>query len=224
MNIREAIGKRIVQSRKAKKITIKELSERTQTLSPARISNWEQGTRSPGPLEAKLLAKELHVSPAYLLCLTDNPEGELFLDSRNGTRFIPLLTMKEAAYAKELMQSNAERALLFDTREKAVVVDHFNKSGSDACLFAVVIEDSSMQPEFHPNDLVVVDALRDPSPGDFVLAHIPAKNHTILRKYGEADGCLFQLLANNELWATVNVKNEDEAVVCGVVVEHRHYL
>ena len=46
----------------------------------------------------------------------------------------------------------------------------------------------------------------------------------MLRKYGEAEGCLFQLLASNELWATVNVKSGDEVVICGVMVEHRRYL
>ena len=54
MDIREQIGNRITKSRKAVGITIKELSARIGTLSAARISNWEQGTRSPGPIEAKL--------------------------------------------------------------------------------------------------------------------------------------------------------------------------
>ena len=42
----------------------------------------------------------------------------------------------------------------------------------------------------------------------------------MLRKYGEADGCLFQLLAGNELWATVNVKDAADAVVVGVGLWH----
>ncbi len=57
-----------------------------------------------------------------------------------------------------------------------------------------------------------------------MLAYFPAKKQTVLRKYGEAEGCLFQLLASNELWATLNVKGGDKDVVCGVVVEHRRYL
>ncbi|WP_154699594.1 helix-turn-helix domain-containing protein, partial [Legionella pneumophila] len=46
MDIREQIGNRITKARKELGITIKELAERTAELSPARISNWEQGTRS----------------------------------------------------------------------------------------------------------------------------------------------------------------------------------
>ena len=220
MDIREQIGNRITKSRKALGITIKELSARIGSLSAARISNWEQGTRSPGPLEAKLLANQLQVSASYLLCLTDNPDGELSLNNGGGTRFVPLVKMKEAH------QDNivAEQRLLFNGRDKAVVVDHLNTSKANTDLFAVIIEDTSMNPKLNIGDLVIVDRNRTPKPGDLVLAYFPLKNQTILRQYGEATDCLFQLLASNELWATVNIKNEDETVICGVISECRRYL
>lgn len=47
---------------------------------------------------------------------------------------------------------------------------------------------------------------------------------TLLRKYGEVSVSVFQVLASNELWATVNVKLPEEAVVIGVVVEQRRIL
>ena len=216
MDIREQIGNRITQARKTLGITIKTLSERTKNLSPARISNWEQGTRSPGPVEAKLLAQNLNVSASYLLCLTDNPQGELTHTSGHGHRFIPVLAMTDAHCAKELVVGlNTERT---------IVVDEFNKSQNSKCLFAITVEDNSMQPQFNVGDLVVVDAELLAKPGDYVLAYLPSKKQTVLRKYGEASGSVFQLLANNELWATVNVKQADEAVVIGVVVEHRQFL
>lgn len=216
MDIREQIGNRITQARKTLGITIKTLSERTQTLSPARISNWEQGTRSPGPVEAKLLAQSLNVSASYLLCLTDNPQGELTHTSGHAHRFIPVLAMTDAHNAKDLIAgSNTERT---------IVVDGFNKSQNSKCLFAVTVEDNSMQPQFNAGDLVVVDAELSAKPGDYVLAYLPEKKQSVLRKYGEASGSVFQLLASNELWATVNVKQEDEAAVIGVVVEHRRIL
>ena len=216
MDIREQIGNRITQARKTLGITIKTLSERTKNLSPARISNWEQGTRSPGPVEAKLLAQSLNVSASYLLCLTDNPQGELTHTSGHGHRFIPVLAMTDAHCAKELVAGlNTERT---------IVVDGFNKSQNSKCLFAVTVEDNSMQPQFNVGDLVVVDAELLVKPGDYVLVYLPLKKQTVLRKYGEALGSVFQLLANNELWATVNVKQADEAVVIGVVIEHRQFL
>lgn len=216
MDIRKQIGNRITQARKELGITIKTLSERTQTLSPARISNWEQGTRSPGPLEAKLLANNLNVSASYLLCLTDNPQGDLTHALGHNHRFIPVLGMVDAPYARELASDIGA--------ERSIAVDGFNKSQNSACLFALIIEDNSMQPVFDAGDLAIVDAELSVKPGDYVLAFLPSKKQSVLRKFGEAEGCLFQLLASNELWATVNVKQVDEALVIGVVVEHRRFL
>ncbi|HAU0992127.1 TPA: helix-turn-helix transcriptional regulator [Legionella pneumophila] len=75
MNMKKIIGSRITQARKANGLTIKVLAERTG-LGAARIGNWEQGTRSPGPEEAKTLSKDLRVAASWLLCLTDDPRGE----------------------------------------------------------------------------------------------------------------------------------------------------
>lgn len=73
--MKKIIGSRITQARKANGLTIKVLAERTG-LGAARIGNWEQGTRSPGPEEAKALSKELGVAASWLLCLTDDLRGE----------------------------------------------------------------------------------------------------------------------------------------------------
>lgn len=220
MDIREKIGNRITKSRKELGITIKELAAKTESLSAARISNWEQGTRSPGPMEAKLVAKILNVSASYLLCLTDNPHGEL--SSSNTTRFIPLISMQEAPHAKEWLHT--ENTTLFDDTEKVIVIDHFNKSQSSKALFAVLVEDLSMAPELNTGDLIVVDSALSTTPCDLVLAYLPAKKQTVLRRYGEIESCLFQLLANNELWATIHVKNSEDAIILGTLVEHRRYL
>ncbi len=216
MDIKQTTAQRITQSRKALGITIKELSARIGNLSAARISNWEQGTRSPGPAEAKLLAEQLHVSASYLLGLTDNEQGELSEFSGNKTRFIPVLKGHEAAQAKELLTSGKNI-------EQLIVVDVLNKSQNSEFLFAIILEDNSMQPECNTGDLVVVDPALQPRPGDYVLGYLPAKNQTILRKYREAEGCLFQLIPNNTLWTTVQVNNPTDAVLVGVVVEVRKY-
>lgn len=214
MDIREETGRRITKARKMLGITIKELSDRTKILSAARISNWEHGTRSPGPEEALLLAQHLNVSASYILCLTDNPEGELRLPLDHAPRPIPLLATMDALRARE-----------FDfTHPKTIAVDDFNKSKRSDCLFAIEVENNSMQPVFNVNDLVIVDAELSPKPGDHVLAYLHAKNQIVLRKYAEIDAGLFQLLASNDLWATVNVKQVNEVTIVGVVVEHRRFL
>lgn len=220
MNIKEAIAKRITSSRKALGITIKELAARTQTLSPARISNWEQGTRSPGPVEAKILADQLMVSASYLLCLTDSPQGELTRHSAAGLRYIPVLHMQEAPDIKKMMEVEGAVAA---HEKKTMVVDSFNKSMGSGCLFAVTVEDHSMEPQFNPGDVVIMDGELTPKPGDFVLAYLPSKKQVVLRKFGEVDGSLFQLLASNELWATITSKQDNEIQLLGVVMESRHY-
>ena len=219
MDIREQIGNRITKARKELGITIKELAARTAELSPARISNWEQGTRSPGPLEAKLLADQLNVSASYLLCLTDNPQGDLIQNPENKFRHIPILSMKETPHAREIL--GQQEPFIF---EKTILVDSLNPSIKSSALFATSVDDSSMQPELNPGDVVVIDGDLQPNPGYYVLVYLTQKKQTVLRRYGEADGCHFQLLASSDLWATVSIKDVQEAQIIGVVVEIRKYL
>lgn len=73
--MKKNIGIRITKARKANGLTIKVLAEKTG-LGAARIGNWEQGTRGPGPEEALILSRELQVAASWLLCLTDDPKGE----------------------------------------------------------------------------------------------------------------------------------------------------
>lgn len=219
MDIREQIGNRITKSRKELGITIKELAARTTELSPARISNWEQGTRSPGPLEAKLLADQLNVSASYLLCLTDNPQGDLIQNPENKFRHIPILSMKETPHAREIL--GQQEPFIF---EKTILVDSLNPSIKSSALFATSVDDSSMQPELNPGDVIVIDGDLQPNPGHYILVYLTQKKQTVLRRYGEADGCHFQLLASSDLWATVSIKDVKEAQIIGVVVEIRKYL
>jgi len=221
MNIKENIGDRITKARKELGITIKELASRTENLSAARISNWEQGTRSPGPMEAKKIANVLNVSASYLLCLTDNPQGETSLRPGNTFRSIPILSMKDLFQIKELQET--DNALL-QKETKTVIMDCFNKSSANAFLFAALVEDTSMQPDLSQGDLIIVERDRDVCPGDLVLVHLTEKKQIVLRKYGETESCLFQLLASNSLWATTYVKNRNEALIIGVVTEYRRYL
>ena len=80
-----------------------------------------------------------------------------------------------------------------------------------------------MEPQFKPGDVAIIDGELIPKPGDFVLAYLPSKKQAVLRKFGEADGCLFQLLASNELWATITSKQDNEIQLLGVIMESRHY-
>ena len=222
MNIREKIGERITKSRKKLGITIKELSLRSKNLSAARISNWEQGTRLPGPMEVKTIANILNVAPSYLMCLSDSPNGELRLPNSDSARFIYVQTLDNFSSSRK--ESKEKNILIGDEITKSILIDHLNKSSKSDHLFATLVEDGSMQPEFNPGDLVVVDANKLPSPGNYVLANLPSKNQTVLRKMAEAENCKYQLLALNPLWTKISVGSDQDALIIGVVVEHRRYL
>lgn len=66
------VGARIKELRQLKGMTQPELAEATgDRLGKSQISNYEQGTRLPGPEEATLLGLALGESPAHVLCLDD---------------------------------------------------------------------------------------------------------------------------------------------------------
>ncbi len=68
-------GRRLKAAREAKGLTVEQLAGMTGgELKAPRISNYEQGTRGMKPPQAKLLAKLLNVSPAYLLTLTEDAD------------------------------------------------------------------------------------------------------------------------------------------------------
>lgn len=221
MTIQEKIGQRISEARKKLGMSITELASKTNEFSAQRISNWERGTRSPGPLEARVLADNLQVSASYLLCLTDNPLGEQTI-RKTVFRSIPVLDLKDALHAEDkLNHVNFNHSL--DTPKKCIMIEELNYTHEKATLFAVILDDDSMSPDFKENELIVVDAHRQAKPGHYVLAYLNDKEQILLRQYREINNALFQLLASNPLWATIDIKNKAEATILGVVIEHRRF-
>lgn len=72
MDLTKRIGQRLRSARHEQKLSLADLSARTQSLSKSRISNYEQGIRRMGLEEAHELSVALGtVTPTYLLCLDD---------------------------------------------------------------------------------------------------------------------------------------------------------
>lgn len=229
MNIKQTIANRITESRKQLGITIKELAARTGELSAARISNWEQGTRSPGPVEAKMIAGILNVSPSYLLCLSDDPRGDLVTLSDVLPRFVPLIPLSEVNLSKNKLRAliKSLSPLLEETAK--ISLDDNIKSITGPNTFATNITDSSMSPDFNPGDIIIADPDKKPKPGQYVIAHIKASKENIIRKYREsgtksAAKSGFELVALNSDWGTIQVANSKDGVVIATVVEHRRVI
>lgn len=218
MNIKQEIGKRIAISRKAAGLTIKELADMTRSLKAARIGNWEQGTRSPGPTEALQLAEALKVDPAYLLCLSNIKNPYQYFEKK----FIPILSLSEAIHFKEHIGKNF--------LENIENVDHLvlDQSGKSPA-FAIKIDDQSMSSEFAVGDIVIIDTQKKPSPGNYVLVQLKDHDKVLLRKYRLLKGdatqkqSSFELIPLNPDWPILVVKDSKNCRILGVCVEHRRY-
>lgn len=228
MDIRAQIADRIKQSRKQLGITIKELAQRTEEFSAARISNWEQGTRMPGPAETKVLAQTLGVAASYLLCLSDNSDGDLGNLADRFPRHVPLLPMNDANIEKEKLANLIQEIAFFNKSIAQIVLDDRTRKIAGANTFAVTVADNSMQPIFSPGDVVFIDPDRQPTPGQYVLAHVKATNQNVLRKYREIDGAngeaAFELVPLSGDWRTIADGNSKTITIVGAPIEMRRVL
>lgn len=214
IDVKKEIGQRLATARKERLgITIKELALRTKTLSAQRISNWEQGTRSPGPLEAKLLGEHLNISPAYLLCLTDNPLGESLQQEGSKHFSIPICSLSDFC-----LNDTPQ-----DSLEHIVVSKQYNHALTESC-FAFYVEDNSMLPLFKPSDIIIIDPNRAYQPGNHIVCYHRQKKQVLLRQYKEDSCALYKLTAYNELWAEIAIADATMNEIIGVVIEHRNYL
>lgn len=219
MNIKEKIGQRIMNERKAKGLTRKALAELTSELKISRINNYERGDRTPGPTEIKLLADALEVSASYLMCLTDNREGKMTKSLGMGA-LIPVLDYKQAIDPAVFIQKIKEDV---DNKVEFIPVSTAVSDSIGKNAFALHIKDESMMPEFRINDVLIVDPDTSPKPGDFIVALIEGEQEVIVRKYKQLSVAKevreFELIALNEGWADIRVgSNEMQAQIigCGV--------
>ncbi len=171
LNIKKEIGKRILEARKAKGLTLKALGELAGGLKQTRLTNWEQGVRTPGPEEIKSLARALDVSPAYLMCLSDN---QLLKEAKNPSQLIPLLDYQQACEANLHNGVETYGDKVFISVSTALLPE----LSSDA--FALNITDDSMMPEIRVGDVLVIEPSVLPEPGDFVAVKISGKPETII--------------------------------------------
>lgn len=217
INIKEQIGLRILEGRKAKGLTRKALAELTDDLKPSRINNWERGIRTPGPEEIKQLAKALDLSPAYLMCLTDEKQSKKTIES---FVLVPLLSHTQACDPQAHISAMKEQ-----DQENATLVAVSLSLGKYA--FALKMGDDSMMPEMRVHDLQVVDPSIAPNPGDYVVVKIAGKPEAIVCQYKKLSytSADFELLTLNDNWPNMKVNESMQVTLIGKVVQNiRVYL
>lgn len=215
MNVKEKIGLRIRHERTTKGLTRKALAELTENLNISRINNYERGERTPGPEEITQLAKALEVSPAFLMGLSDDRDGELSRNSGIGT-LIPLLDYKQACDSSSYIQKIKDE--LHPEKITFVPISPDVANQIDENAFALQIKDNSMEPEFRANDILIFNPTAKLNPGDFVAVKVGNEDEIMIRKYKQLSisksDHLFELIALNEDWANTLI---DSKVSCKII-------
>jgi transcriptional regulator with XRE-family HTH domain len=225
VNSKQRIGDRIATCRKERGFTLKELAEKT-SMSGGRIGNWEQGTRSPGPQEAKLLADALGVASSYLLGLTDSRQGEIHWQN-NLPKSTPIIPLAQINQPKTELLALIHQMTPWSKEKNKIFLTQINSRTIGAHTFATQIEDNSMSPEFLPGDLVIADPDIEPNPGQYVLSHIKSSGKNILRKYRQSESqdlSHYELTALNPDWGSNYITNREEAQMLATVIEHRRFF
>lgn len=218
MNIKEKIGERIFQERKAKGLTRKALAELTDDLKPSRINNWERGLRTPGPEEIKQLAGALKVAPGYLMCLTDDKEVEQEFPWLGA--LIPLLDSQQACDPHQIIVQIKNEAK-WDLKNFIPLNPFLSKNLSNNA-FGLQVQDDSMSPEFKIGDILIVDPDQPLRPGGIVVAKHQDMNEVIIRRYKQlsADTTVHEYELNpiNDNWAGIRVEQAGKYKILGIVL------
>ncbi|HBD7093882.1 TPA: helix-turn-helix domain-containing protein [Legionella pneumophila] len=218
MNIKKEIGKRIFEARKEKGLTLKELGKLTGGLKQTRLTNWEQGTRAPGPEEIKLLAQALDVSPAFLMCLSDDKQVKA---PKSFSQLVPLLDHCQSCEVKLHINAAHKQELSGDMTFISVSTELLPELSDNA--FAIKMVDDSMMPDIRVGDVLIVEPDSEPKPGDIVVAQIEAEEEVIVRKYKQLSASKnateYELATLNNDWADIQVgPNKIQAEIIGCIV------
>lgn len=214
--IKERIGQRICEARKTKGLSQQGLARLTTDLKQSRINNWENGLRTPGPEEIKQLAQALDVSAAFLMCLSDEKQEN---QTKKLIRLLPLLDHQQACNPQQYLHALREHGDVDKAILIAVSTVLLPTLGANA--FVLKMIDDSMLPEFHLNDILVVDPSVQPKPGNFVVVKIHGKSEVLICQYKKLSysSSEFELLTLNDNWPNIKVNDSVNVEIIGTVMQ-----
>lgn len=206
------IGTNIKYWREQREMGLNELARRAG-MHRGTLSKIEAGIQGASLETLAKLASALKVPLAFLV-KEDTNVGEV----QEGTRKIRVLDWVQAG-------SWAGVAPAFRGDEMQEYVS-FNIAASSET-FALRVRGDSMEPGFSEGDIIVVDPLRRPRPGSYVVAK-DAKGEATFKQYRDlgidAQGRnIFELRPLNELYPPRRSDREEMTIV-GTVVSHRRDL
>ena len=216
-NIKELIGQRIQAARKAKGLTQAELATLAGDLKQPRINNWEKGIRTPGPVEIKMLAATLEVSPAYLMGLSDESDG-LSATQEMTTHFIPVLNYEQASDPRSIIKAAQEQG---EGLSYTPVSQQIAKIAGEFA-FTMQMYDDSMAPELTVNDWLIISPDFKLKPGSLVLAKIEGTGEIVIRRYKQittgSSMDEFELLAQNSHWPVIRSSESMSCKILGTAI------
>lgn len=183
--------------------------------------------RNSGTKEIFSVAKALECSPEWLLYGSERKKTRSIFekDLPSETEPLPqpvfrypLISILQAGHWKETLNP-------FEPGDGEEFIPSFLCYGAGT--FVLRIEDESMQPEFNPGDLVLIDPTLEPRPGDLVVAR-NGEEQAIFRKFrlrgnDQHGNKIFELKPLNDDFPTYQSSDSVHMEIVGVMVEHHRY-
>lgn len=205
----KTIGERIRKMRKERNLTQQDLARRLKDVSHVAISQWESNTTKPNAENLYELSTLFGCDFGWLLKGGDGEATNAKLIPNISAVQIPILRyedIREFDVAHPFIQTTGEY-IMTDIQ-------------SSASTFALKLKGDSMKPAFSDGDMIIIDPLEKPEPGEFVLAQVD--KDILFRKYRIDNLDKFSLQPLNSDYPVIS-SSEAKIKIIGTLVEHRIY-
>lgn len=180
-------------------------------VSPQAVSQWERGDDAPSR-ENLVKMSDLYGVP--MDWLTKRPGTHVATPSGSQATRVPMISKIKAGLWSPSWSpyepGDGDSFLYTDMRVSDQV-------------FALEIDGSSMEPEFHDGDTVIIDPGVAPRPGDYVVAKLQADDEATFKKYRPRGVGVIELVPLNEDWPTLKIDESSPGTIVGTMIEHRRY-
>lgn len=168
---------------------------------PAQLSGMMSGARPFGERAARSIEKNMNLPAGFL----DRAEESELVAVKSDIKEIKVIEWSNATHPS--------------TAPAIQTVFTFMKPNDH--VFGLVVDNDAMTPQFKKGDVVLIDPIKKPRPGSYVIAAIG--DVVVLRLYRATTLIDFELIPLNENFPSVK-SNEAEIKIIGIVFEsHSHY-
>lgn len=190
-------------------LTQQDLAKKLKDVSHVAISQWESNTTKPNAENLYELSTLFGCDFGWLLKGIESESSNARLIPKISSVQIPLLRYEDV--------------FEFDvTHPEIVTTVEFIMSDikSSKITFALKLKGDSMEDAFLNGDIIIIDPMEKPEPGEFVLAIVG--EDVLFRKYRIDNLGQFSLQPLNSDYPVIS-SNDTEIQIVGIMVEHRIY-